>query len=195
MAQLARCETTSPLRPADNTNKQIAVKKKAITTANKRRYDILASPGSGFEHFAMKYGTQDAVTYPYVARRFPSTQPNILHRVNNNNKKHVTTTTRSPPLYLGSVEHHGRETRGHLRVEPDLDPRLDLVLALHQQIQHLLLTKKNNNKKQAPHNRTVLLRQHTQIVMGTTKALQIVWTEVNDTPRQTNVQYTGQPPR
>lgn len=39
---------------------------------------------------------------------------------------------------LGSVEHGRREARRHLRVEADLDARLDLVLALHQQIQQLL---------------------------------------------------------
>ena len=39
---------------------------------------------------------------------------------------------------LRRVEHHGREARGHLAVEAHLDARLDLVLALHQDVQHLL---------------------------------------------------------
>jgi len=41
---------------------------------------------------------------------------------------------------LGGVEDDGREPGGHLGVEADLDPSLDLVLALDQQVQHLLLS-------------------------------------------------------
>mmetsp|Transcript_97181 Transcript_97181/g.274888 ORF Transcript_97181/g.274888 Transcript_97181/m.274888 type:complete len:549 (-) Transcript_97181:3378-5024(-) len=36
---------------------------------------------------------------------------------------------------LRRVEHHRRETRGHLGVQADLDAGLDLVLTLHQQVQ------------------------------------------------------------
>lgn len=39
---------------------------------------------------------------------------------------------------LRCVEHDGRESRGHLRVEADLDASLNFVLALHQQIEQLL---------------------------------------------------------
>eukprot|EP00964_Phaeocystis_antarctica_P078146 scaffold48598_cov65-Phaeocystis_antarctica.AAC.1 len=39
---------------------------------------------------------------------------------------------------LGRVEDHGREARGHLGVEADLDARLDLVLALDEQVEQLL---------------------------------------------------------
>ena len=39
---------------------------------------------------------------------------------------------------LRRVEHHRRETTRHLAVQTDLDARLDLVLALHQQVQHRL---------------------------------------------------------
>mmetsp|Transcript_8069 Transcript_8069/g.26443 ORF Transcript_8069/g.26443 Transcript_8069/m.26443 type:complete len:279 (-) Transcript_8069:3543-4379(-) len=39
---------------------------------------------------------------------------------------------------LRRVEDDGREARGHLGIEADLDPRLDLVLALDQQVEHLL---------------------------------------------------------
>lgn len=70
---------------------------------------------------------------------------------NTKKKKHATTTSiindhMHPLLHLGGVEHHGGETRGHLRVEPDLDSRLDLVLALDQQVQHLLLPKNKQNE-------------------------------------------------
>ena len=34
----------------------------------------------------------------------------------------------SPPSFLGGVEYYGRETRGHLGVETDLDTSLDLLL-------------------------------------------------------------------
>ena len=40
--------------------------------------------------------------------------------------------------YLGRVEDDGREAGRHLGVESDLDPRLDLVLALDEQIEQLL---------------------------------------------------------
>mmetsp|Transcript_139393 Transcript_139393/g.242389 ORF Transcript_139393/g.242389 Transcript_139393/m.242389 type:complete len:312 (+) Transcript_139393:3827-4762(+) len=43
-----------------------------------------------------------------------------------------------PTQLFGGVEHHGGEARRHLGVQADLDPRLDLVLALHQQVQQLL---------------------------------------------------------
>mmetsp|Transcript_8139 Transcript_8139/g.19409 ORF Transcript_8139/g.19409 Transcript_8139/m.19409 type:complete len:210 (-) Transcript_8139:3983-4612(-) len=36
---------------------------------------------------------------------------------------------------LGGVEDHRRESRGHLRVQPDLDSSLHLVLALHEKIE------------------------------------------------------------
>mmetsp|Transcript_889 Transcript_889/g.2133 ORF Transcript_889/g.2133 Transcript_889/m.2133 type:complete len:481 (-) Transcript_889:3567-5009(-) len=36
---------------------------------------------------------------------------------------------------LGRVEHHGRESRGHLGVQADLDTRLHLVLTLDEQVQ------------------------------------------------------------
>ena len=39
---------------------------------------------------------------------------------------------------LGSVEDDGRETARHFGVQADLDTCLDLVLALHQQVQELL---------------------------------------------------------
>lgn len=39
---------------------------------------------------------------------------------------------------FGSVEDNRRETARHFRVETDLDTRLDLVLALHKQVQELL---------------------------------------------------------
>mmetsp|Transcript_51851 Transcript_51851/g.121766 ORF Transcript_51851/g.121766 Transcript_51851/m.121766 type:complete len:1251 (+) Transcript_51851:175-3927(+) len=42
-----------------------------------------------------------------------------------------------PAELLGRVEHHRREPRGHLGVEPDLDARLDLVLALDEQVEQL----------------------------------------------------------
>ena len=39
---------------------------------------------------------------------------------------------------LGRVEHHRGEPAGHLGVEANLDPGLDLVLTLHQHVQQLL---------------------------------------------------------
>ncbi len=39
---------------------------------------------------------------------------------------------------FGSVEDYGRETARHFGVKADLDTCLDLVLALHQQVQELL---------------------------------------------------------
>lgn len=39
---------------------------------------------------------------------------------------------------FGSVEDNRRETARHFRVETNLDTRLDLVLALHKQVQELL---------------------------------------------------------
>ena len=43
-----------------------------------------------------------------------------------------------PPQLLRGVEHHGREATRHLRVESDLDPSLDLVLTLDEQVEQLL---------------------------------------------------------
>jgi len=42
------------------------------------------------------------------------------------------------PQLLRGVEDDRGETAGHLGVEADLDPGLDLVLALDQQVQQLL---------------------------------------------------------
>lgn len=39
---------------------------------------------------------------------------------------------------FGSVEDDRRETTRHLGVQADLDTRLDLVLALHQEVKELL---------------------------------------------------------
>ena len=43
-----------------------------------------------------------------------------------------------PTNFLRRVKHDGREPRRHLGVEPDFHARLDLVLALHQEIKELL---------------------------------------------------------
>lgn len=45
--------------------------------------------------------------------------------------------TKTTQLF-GSIEDYWRETTGHFGVETDLDTCLDLVLALHQQVQELL---------------------------------------------------------
>lgn len=42
------------------------------------------------------------------------------------------------PQLFGSVEDYGGEAARHFGVQADLDTRLDLVLALHQQVQELL---------------------------------------------------------
>lgn len=43
-----------------------------------------------------------------------------------------------PPQLLRGVEHHRRKTAGHFGVQADLDPSLDFILTLHQQIKQLL---------------------------------------------------------
>ena len=53
--------------------------------------------------------------------------------------EHVTHGQHAQPSdLLGRVEDDGREATGHLRVEADLDARLDLVLALDEQVEQLL---------------------------------------------------------
>ena len=52
-------------------------------------------------------------------------------------KGETFTHTKSANL-LGRVEHNGWEATGHFRVESDLDSRLDLVLALDQEIKKFL---------------------------------------------------------
>lgn len=42
------------------------------------------------------------------------------------------------PQLLRGVEHHRRKTAGHFGIQADLDPSLDFILTLHQQIQQLL---------------------------------------------------------
>lgn len=53
--------------------------------------------------------------------------------------KDVTHAQHAQPTQLfGCVKHDGRESRGHLGVEADLDSGLYLVLTLDQQVQQLL---------------------------------------------------------
>eukprot|EP00123_Amoebidium_parasiticum_P018099 comp24100_c1_seq1/m.43516 comp24100_c1_seq1/g.43516 ORF comp24100_c1_seq1/g.43516 comp24100_c1_seq1/m.43516 type:complete len:578 (+) comp24100_c1_seq1:3557-5290(+) len=53
--------------------------------------------------------------------------------------KHVSHGQHAQPSkLLGRVEHHGRETGRHFRVETDLHTGLDLVLALDEKVQKLL---------------------------------------------------------
>ena len=57
-------------------------------------------------------------------------------RLGNQNMAHGQ-HSQSAQLF-GGVEDDGRETRGHFRIQADLDTRLDLVLALDEQIEQLL---------------------------------------------------------
>lgn len=43
-----------------------------------------------------------------------------------------------PSQLLRGVEHHRRKTAGHFGIQADLDPSLDFILTLHQQIKQLL---------------------------------------------------------
>lgn len=43
-----------------------------------------------------------------------------------------------PPQLLRGVKHHRRKTAGHFGIQADLDPSLDFILTLHQQIKQLL---------------------------------------------------------
>lgn len=73
-------------------------------------------------------------------------QINVLYMADRYNSGSSKGTIGSLGKHLGSVEDDGGEPRGHLGVEPDLDPRLDLVFALHQQVEHFLLQKRTRQK-------------------------------------------------